>query len=137
MRTDRPYMPDTVRDHFTSRGYSLLREEHPDFGGIIFYLQREGGNPEVAYYISKPSAIELVTTDELRRILDFLEERCIQLRHFVTASALSPATSELVWKNEIRLWELQSRCVEIPRRVVEHARIKRLKLHTWLRGTVL
>ena len=107
-------MPNELREHFRELGYAILNELYPDFGGVLIYMQRESSQRKAAYYISKPSAIEFVTSDELRRVLDFLEGSDILLRYVLTTSPLSPASRKLVWKNEINLWELQPPSVDVP-----------------------
>ena len=126
MRTNCIQLPEGVRRHFANRGYHCLDEQQPEFGGIVLFLQRERGGQEAAFYISKPSAIELVTSDELSHVLDFLETRDIPLRHVVTDSPLSAASEKLTEKNRIKVWEPQTRYVEVVRPIVDYAHIRRL-----------
>ena len=125
MKTDRLNLPDNLRTHLAGMGYRQFQEEYPDFGGIILYARKGGGELEAAYYISKPSSIELVTSDELRLVLDFLEESGIPLRHVVTSSPVSAGSRKLAEENGIGLWELQTRYVEIAQPISDHTRRKR------------
>ena len=112
MKTNGLNLPDDVREYFTSRGYRQLQVEYPDFGGIIIYLPGEGIGQEAAYYISKPSTIELVTSDELRRVLDLLEGSGIPLRHAIATSPFSAGSRKLAAENGISLAPLQSQYAE-------------------------
>jgi hypothetical protein len=126
MRTDRRKLPDSVRTHFATLGYSYQNEEHPEFGGIVIYLQKGDGEQEAAYYISKPSTIELVTSDELRNALDYLSD--IPLRHAVTTSQFSHGFHELAAEYLITLWEPQTEYVEIEQPLSGNALGKRQPL---------
>jgi hypothetical protein len=128
MRTDHRKLPDNVRIHFAGLGYSYQEEKHPEFGGIVIYLQRGDGEQEAAYYISKPSTIELVTSDELRNVLDYL--RGTPLRHAVTTSPFSSGFHKLAAEHGITLWEPQTEYVEIAQPLSGHARGKRQPFHT-------
>ena len=97
------YLPDSVRERFTTLGYRCLDEKHPGFGGIILFLHAQGGHEEAAYYIAKRSTFELVSSDELRRALEFVEERGSWLHYVVTASKLSPGASQLAIQAGISL----------------------------------
>ena len=125
MKTSHPNLPDSVREYLGTRGYRQFQIEYPDFGGIILYLRTEGVGQEAAYYISKPSTIELVTSEELRRILDLLEGSGIPLRYAFSTSPFSEASRELGKKHGISLRELEYRCSEITQPDSDHARAKR------------
>ena len=126
MKTNDFYLPDSIRTHFAGLGYHYLDERYPDFGGIVIYLQRQDGEQEAAYYISKPSTIELFTSDELRQLLDFLEEGGIRLQHVVTTAPVSAGSRKLAAETGVILWELQYRYVEIARPIINESRVKRL-----------
>ena len=126
MNNDRRKLPDSVRAHLIGLGYRYLGEEHPDSGGIVIYLQREAGEEEAAYYISKPSTIELVTSDELRQILDLLEQEGVRLQHVVTGSPFSAGSHKLAGESGITLWEMRARYVEAARPIADITRLKHL-----------
>jgi hypothetical protein len=112
MKTNSLNLPDNVREYFVSRGYRQVQVEYPDFGGILLYLRKVGVEPQAAYYISKPSTIELVTSDELQRVLDLLEDYGIQLGHAFSTSPFSEASHQFAEEHEINLVPLQTHCAE-------------------------
>lgn len=128
MRTDPPNLPDSVRTHFDGLGYRYLYKQYPDFGGIVIYLQRKGSEQEAAYYISKPSIIELVTSDELGQVLDFFEESNTRLQHVVTTSPFSSGSLKLATEAGMTLWELQYRYVEVVPTLVDESPYLRERL---------
>lgn len=125
MKTNRPDLPDSVREYLVTRGYRQFQIEYPDFGGIILYLRTEGVGQEAAYYISKPSTIELVTSEELRRVPDLLEGSGIPLRYAFSTSPFSPGSRKLAAELGISLPELDYRRGEITQHDNDHARAKR------------
>jgi hypothetical protein len=129
MKSNQRNVPDTVREYLFKRGYRQFQVEYPDFGGMILYLPREGGKPEAAYYISRPSTTELVTSDELRRVLDFLEGSGIALHHALTTSRFSEGSRTLATKYGINLKEQLTPCVEILQPVEEDTHITRKPFH--------
>ena len=124
MKHNPSQLPDNVHTHFAGLGYRQFQMEAPDFGGVLLYFRNEGSEPEAAYYISKPSAIELVTSDELRHALDFLEGSDIPLRYVVTTSPFSAGSHKLAGENRITLKELQPEIIEATRRNVDGMRLK-------------
>lgn len=92
MKINGSNLPDSVRAYFTRRGYHLLREEPAPFGGIILYLRSARGAEAVAYYLTKRPSLEIVSSDELRRALNFVRPR---LRYVVTTSRFSAGAYQL------------------------------------------
>jgi hypothetical protein len=88
-------LPDGVREYFAKRGYHCLNEQYPNFGGIILSLRTDTGRQEAACYFAKPSLFHVVSSDELRRALEFLEDSGPQLRYAVTNSRFSFGADKL------------------------------------------
>jgi len=76
-------------------GYRCLNEQYPNFDGIIIYLGSDGGPQEIACYFAKPSRFYVVSSDELRRALEFLEESGLPLHYAVTNSRFSYGADKL------------------------------------------
>jgi hypothetical protein len=108
-----------LQDRFYELGYTMLNKQYPDFGGTIMFLQGETGELKATYCISKASVIELITSDELRRVLDFLEGSGTPLRYAITSSQFSHASHKLAREFGIELWELQPSSVDVARSALE------------------
>jgi hypothetical protein len=104
MRTNNTHFLDRVRQAFERREYHRIRKEYPYFGGAILYLCTKSNRVDGAYFIAKPSTLELVTSDELRLALDYLAGRGVPLRHAVSISQFSAGTHKLAEEAGIELW---------------------------------
>ena len=104
MKTNISQVVDHVRKQFEKRGYRYLREEHPDFGGVMFYFCTRAGREEAAYLFLKPSMIEMVTSDELGHVLLLCRPtNGALLQHVVSTSQFSPGAYTLAEKVDITL----------------------------------
>ena len=104
MKTNDHKFPKSVLEYFAKLGYLHFQEECPNFGGVLLYLGTNGGRPDAAYYLPRSSAFEAVTSDELRRAIEFVEERGISLRYAVTNSRFSSGADKLAIEAGIITW---------------------------------